>query len=58
MTFQQIINSYTSEKYQLYIIINSFLRSMQCPTEIFYIQPLFKDLFNAIEKLYKDNASE
>lgn len=53
MSAWQIINIYTSEKYKIYIVLNSFLRAMNSPTELYYVQPLVNELFKAINKLYR-----
>ena len=47
----KIFNKYTSDKHKLYLILNTFLRAMSCPTEIYYVQPIFKELYQAIQSL-------
>lgn len=42
----------------VYKIINNLLRSCTHPSEIFYLQPLFKDIFLAIRKLHKKSKKQ
>ena len=53
LSCEKAIKFYSSENYGLYILLNSFLRALACPTEIFYIQPFFKDLFCAVQEIHQ-----
>ena len=42
----------------IYKVINNLLRSCSHPCEIFYLQPILKDLFRAIQTLQKQAKAE
>ena len=54
---ETIIKLYTLDKSPYNYVTNNLLRSSRNPSEIFYCQPYFRDLFQAIKSLHAQQTS-
>lgn len=57
LTSNEAIKWYTEDTF-VYKLINNIMRSCRNPFEICFLQPFFKDLFNAVKFISKDQEND